>query len=149
MQEFVGSIWDHPCTVLCITTNPIIRSDGALVMGRGIAKQCVDRNPGVQFKFGDLVKRNGNVFQITTSTDNMRILALFPVKDHWKEQAKLSIIEESAIYLANLATLVFFRDSIFALPRPGCGNGGLDWGKVKPLIEPILPDNVHIIYNGS
>jgi len=31
------------------------------------------------------------------------------------------------------------------LPRPGCGNGQLDWSDVHPVIAPILPDSVHVI----
>jgi len=32
-----------------------------------------------------------------------------------------------------------------AIPAPGCGNGGLDWNKVKPLMEDKLADlPVHI-----
>ncbi len=149
MQEITGNIWDQPATIICITTNEIINKKGALVMGRGIAFQCVDRNPGIQFSFGELVKNNGSIFQVTQYLDIMsgRLLALFPVKQHWRQFAKLPIIEQSAIALGNFA--YHQRDAIFVLPRPGCSNGGLEWGDVKPRIEQLLPDNVHIVHEGG
>jgi len=145
MIEVEGNIWDYKCTVICITTNSIVRTDGALVMGRGIAKQCVDRNPGIQFKFGEVVKKNGSIMQITTLMDqgSLRLLALFPVKWHWKQSARLSIIDKSARDLSEYAN--FNPNAIFILPRPGCGNGNLLWEDVKPRIERILPNNVHVI----
>jgi len=149
MKEITGNIWDQPATIICITTNEIVRTDGALVMGRGIAKQCVRRNPGIQFYFGELVKNNGSIFQVTQYLDRPsgRLLALFPVKQHWKQYAKLAIIEQSAAALGNFA--YHQRDTIFLLPRPGCGNGGLEWDEVKPRIEQLLPDNVHIVHEGG
>jgi hypothetical protein len=32
------------------------------------------------------------------------------------------------------------------LPRPGCGNGQLDWAQVGPAIAPLLDDRVTIVY---
>jgi len=107
---------------------------------------CVGRNPGIQFSFGDLVRDNGSIFQVTQYLDKPsgRLLALFPVKQHWKQYAKLSIIEKSALALGSFAYQQY--DAIFTLPRPGCGNGGLEWSVVKSRIEQLLPDNVHIIH---
>lgn len=143
MIEIIGNIWDQKATVLCITTNGIIRNDGALVMGRGVAKQCVNRNPGINFQFGGLVKANGNHFQLTGLYDQFRELALFPVKVDWRKPAYLTLIEQSAARLSVCASNN--QDSIFILPRPGCGNGGLLWEDVKPKIVNLLPDNVYVI----
>mgnify|MGYP001580901715 CR=1 FL=1 len=57
--------------------------------------------------------------------------------------ADLELIKESASQLAVVAGA--YSNKTFVLPRPGCGNGGLKWEDVKPVIEPILPDNVHVI----
>ena len=142
MQEIIGNLWDQKATVLCITTNGTLRKDGALVMGRGVAKQCMDRNPGVQFKFGQAVQNFGNIFQYIETLDEARILAAFPVKHNWWEQANLELIMVSALSLNQLA--LSQPQAVIILPRPGCGNGGLDWMDVKPVIE-FLPNNVHVI----
>ena len=67
---------------------------------------------------------------------------MFPVKYNWWEQASLELIKESAIALKKAAE---FEDTII-LPRPGCGNGRLEWPTVKRVLEEVgLPDNVWII----
>jgi len=146
MIEVEGNIWDYKSTVICVTTNAVVKRNGALVMGRGVAKQCLDRNPGIDFVFGKAVSQNGSIMQILTELDqpSLRLLALFPVKQHWRQSAKLGIIERSATELGNLAEKT--PNSIFVLPRPGCGNGNLSWREVKPIIEHILPNNVHVIH---
>lgn len=50
MPEFRrGDMWTayEPADLFLITTNSTIRPDGALVMGRGIARQARDRFPGL------------------------------------------------------------------------------------------------------
>lgn len=64
------------------------------------------------------------------------------VKDHWQEDAKLSIIEESAICLDNWL-FDMTSDIRVDLNFPGIGNGKLKREDVLPLLE-RLPDNVHI-----
>jgi len=143
MKEIIGNLWDQQATVLCITTNGVIRNDGALVMGRGNAKECVMRNRGIEFVFGNLVRTNGNIVQLSGQYDGLRQLLLFPVKYHWSRPASMDLILQSTTALAEMAN--FNRDAIFILPRPGCGNGGLNWDVVKPYIENWLPDNVFVI----
>lgn len=145
MIEVKGNIWEYKATVICITTNEIVKKDGSLVMGRGVAKQCLDRNPGVEFEFGSLITENGSKFQVLKTIDSLslRLLAMFPVKQHWNQPAKLTIIQRSAQELGLIASQA--QNAIFVLPRPGCGNGGLNWDEVKPVIEFLLPNNVHII----
>ena len=145
MKEIVGNLWDQKATVLCITTNGVTRNDGALVMGRGVAKECTLRNRGIEFVFGDLVRARGNIVQLTGKYDELRQLLLFPTKHHWQRPASMDLIMKSTMALAEIASFKENKDVIFILPRPGCGNGGLDWRVVKPFIENWLPDNVHII----
>lgn len=61
---------------------------------------------------------------------------LFPTKKHWRNPSKLEYIEQGLIkFSENWDRLG--ADSI-AFPRLGCGNGGLDWEIVKPLMEKYL-----------
>jgi hypothetical protein len=74
----------------------------------------------------------------------------FPTKHHWRENSNIYLIKKSA---EELEALIRYRIQIklwdenvtILLPRPGCGNGGLNWSYVKPVIAPILSDNVTII----
>ena len=57
----------------------------------------------------------------------------FPTKKHWRKPSKLAYIDNG---------LKKFVDQYeergiweIAFPRLGCGNGGLDWADVAPLME--------------
>lgn len=145
MQELVGNLWDQD-GVLCITTNGDVRKDGALVMGRGVALQAAQRWPRLPFDIGAYIKRHGNVLhgRGLLDGDDYREIVCFPVKHHWREKADLTLIAESCRVLMLLAD-TYHWDRII-LPRPGCGNGQLDWEtEVKPVIAPLLDDRVFVI----
>lgn len=59
-----------------------------------------------------------------------------PTKAHWRSRSKLSDIKAG---LTSLREVIQGRhiDSI-AIPPLGCGNGGLDWSDVRPLIVEAL-----------
>ena len=143
MKEVFGNAWDYPANVFCITTNGTVKSsDGAGVMGRGIAAEAKKRFPGIDKKLGNMICKHGNHVYLATDFGSGD-LCFFPVKHNWWEKADLNLIKRSAMELASIAEA--FPETIFVLPRPGCGNGGLCWDLVKPVIEKILPDNVHVI----
>ena len=74
--------------------------------------------------------------------DGVRYLVNFPTKTHWRSKSKLSYIEEG---LSDLVRVIYeFDISSIALPPLGCGNGGLDWADVKPLIEAKLGNLEHV-----
>lgn len=62
----------------------------------------------------------------------------FPTKRHWREKSRyediMSGLASLREYLGN------FPGVRVALPALGCGNGGLDWAKVAPMIEEQLRD---------
>lgn len=173
MKEIVGNLWDYYgktfyCTtclapegtdhrythsrmigtgradttfVVCITTNGTVKANGEAVMGRGCAWEAKQRWPWLPKYLGDSIKEIGNLVQEFRDPPN---LITFPVKHHWMQQADLELIERSARRLKeDIAD--FAPNKTFMLPRPGCGNGRLTWFQVKPMLEPILPDNVWII----
>jgi len=141
MIEIQGNIWDAKCAFICITTCGDIKKNGDLVMGRGIAHQCANRNPGIAKQFAASVQEFGHVFTVTSHLDQGRQLVIFPTKYTWQQSSSMILIAQSVDQL-NLRA-VEFPDMIWALPRPGCSNGGLDWWEVKNAIS-YLPNNVHI-----
>lgn len=139
-----------------ITTNPCVRKDGRAVMGRGIAKQAADMFPGLAEKFGSILPNldpwEHPVFTIKTVGYHFGLgvmdckIGCFMVKDHWKNQARLDIIQNSCIRLTEILdtiTRVYGEPIRVDLNFPGIGNGGLSRDDVLPIIEQ-LPDNVHI-----
>jgi hypothetical protein len=83
---------------------------------------------------------------------------ILPVKRHWRDKADLQLIENSLLTLAYLvknhkaagpATAKRDRLRRVALPRPGCGNGGLKWGDVQPLVHTMLPGKEFIVIERS
>ena len=63
---------------------------------------------------------------------------LFPTKDHWKDPSKYEYIDSGLSYFAKNYNALKIQSCAF--PRIGCGLGGLDWEKVKALLEKHLGD---------
>jgi uncharacterized protein YwgA len=60
----------------------------------------------------------------------------FPTKDHWRSPSRLSEIERGLNYFA--AHFHEWGIASIAFPPLGCGNGGLSWGDVGPLMHSKL-----------
>src|SRR5271163_955499 len=144
MIESSFDIWvyhNQPGNIVCITTNGFVKTNGQAVMGRGCALEAKQRFPDLPLRFGIYLKRQGNtagyVFPSGHAYDDK--LLVFPVKHNWWETADLGLIAKSRTFLCGEA--IHNPDIIYHLPRPGCGNGKLDWETVEPYLE-ILPNNV-------
>lgn len=138
MQIVYADLWNlaHGA-VLAITTNGTVKKDGACVMGRGIAREAAEKFPELPYRLGNYLNRYGNRCFNLGIWENYRLVS-FPVKHNWWEKADISLIECSARQLVEMA-VKFNWERIF-LPRPGCGNGGLKWEQVKPVLENVLDD---------
>ena len=133
MQEIEGNLWDLEADWRCITTNGAVRKDGALVMGRGCAKQAATTYPGINLYLGKRIAEEGNRVHAVTRHN----LITFPVKHHWSDKADLELIKTS------MKELIGYHEKHnlgrVLVPRPGCGNGNRDWEtEVKPVLEPLL-----------
>ena len=148
MKEAVGNIWDSNADAIVITTNGFVKKDGSCVMGRGIALEAKARVPHIEYWLGDRINKEGNHVHIYwealghynghEGTEWYTDLVTFPVKHNWWEEADLELIERSAKELFDASEYPAWTS--VALPRPGCGNGKLNWEDVKPIIEPYLSD---------
>jgi hypothetical protein len=136
-----------------ITTNPIRRKDGAVVMGRGMAKQAADRFPKLPYHFGqvlDTVNKNpvphyvGTIGRYWLDGHPYGVkVGYFMVKDHWRNPASLDIIKRATGQLITCLDPPPFTHERVDLNFPGIGNGKLKREDVLPLLEE-LPDNVHV-----
>lgn len=142
MIDVTGDLWEYPADVRAITTNGFVRKDGTCVMGRGCAAQATERYPGIDLKLGRLIQEHGNrCFYMRFGWDP--ILA-FPVKHHWREKADIALIKKSCGEAMEMADKWNWRTIV--LPRPGCGNGGLDYYEdVLPEIALLLDDRFRVI----
>jgi O-acetyl-ADP-ribose deacetylase (regulator of RNase III) len=113
------------------------------VMGKGIALQFKNKwpennrayeiackkkeiRPGRMFVFdsGGLVKPN--------------YIINFPTKDHWRGKSRIEYIRDGLVDLVEQVKRLGIRS--IAIPPLGCGNGGLDWEEVRPLIKRAFAD---------
>lgn len=135
-----GNIIEADAEVLVNTVN----CEG--FMGKGIALQFKKAFPE-NFKAYERACRAeevqpGRMFVFSTgSMMNPKYIINFPTKRKWRESSRMEDIE------SGLAALVKeirrLKVSSVAVPPLGCGHGGLDWRKVRPLIErafTALPD---------
>ncbi len=113
------------------------------VMGKGIALQFKQAFPD-NFRAYARACRAGEVQlgrMLTVATDrltNPRYIINFPTKRHWRGKSRLEDI--TAGLDALLAEVRRLGIRSIAVPPLGCGNGGLDWAEVRPLIEAALGD---------
>jgi O-acetyl-ADP-ribose deacetylase (regulator of RNase III) len=69
----------------------------------------------------------------------------FPTKNHWRNPSRLEWIEAGLVNFVSEYSNSGITD--IAFPRLGCGNGGLSWDDVQPLMERYLinlPINVYV-----
>jgi hypothetical protein len=132
--------WTLP-NVYLFTGNAVIKNNGAIVMGRGAAKQVRDSYKDIDKAFGAIIERDPTVSLAWVSLPNDQHLGWFKVKDHWRENAKVEHIKGSAETLSRIATRR--PNIVFHMNYPGIGNGRLDKELVEPIIQ-NLPDNVRI-----
>ncbi|MCP4539460.1 MAG: hypothetical protein GY832_20170 [Chloroflexi bacterium] len=146
-------LWESPGLpgMWVVTTNSYIKHNGALVMGRGAARQAMDKLPNIEYLSGAAVERiSGRDFAkaygflvVVPPTDTAVGFGVFQVKWHWKDPANLGLIQMSVSALAEYADIN--PDVSIRMNYPGIGNGRLKRSEVGPLLTP-LPENVTICW---
>lgn len=107
------------------------------VMGKGLASALKSKYPEMFKAYREICKNQLlDIGQLWLWKGPDRWVLNFPTKKHWRQPSKLSYIE------AGLKKFVaqYERRGIreIAFPRLGCGNGGLNWEDVRPLMEHYL-----------
>lgn len=106
-------------------------------MGKGIAYQFKMKFPENNKDYISACKTGKlHIGSLHFYKEEGKTIINFPTKDKWRENSKISYIEVGLKELVRL--LPELSVSVIAIPPLGCGNGGLIWQEVKPLIEKII-----------
>lgn len=138
-----GNLLDAPTEALVNTVNEVG------VMGKGVALMFRERFPENARIYVEASKagevRVGRV--LATPTDELfpKWIIHFPTKKHWRNPSKLEWVREGLDDLVRVVRELGIRS--VAIPPLGCGNGGLEWRHVKPMIENAVAElsDVHVI----
>jgi len=113
------------------------------VMGKGLALQFKRRFPS-NFEVYEQACRQGEVqvgrmlVVATAARSGPRLIINFPTKKHWKHPSRLEYVREGLVALVREVKTRGVRS--IAIPPLGCGNGGLAWSDVRPLIDLALTE---------
>ncbi|MGN0374928.1 MAG: macro domain-containing protein, partial [Butyrivibrio sp.] len=123
----IGNIFDSTCSTIVNTVNCVG------VMGKGIALEFKKKYPEMFMEYVLKCDR-GEVKPGTPYfyKDNEISILNFPTKDHWRSPSRLSyVIDGLNWFVENYEK--YCIESI-AFPPLGCGNGGLTWNVVGPIM---------------
>ncbi|MDI9881303.1 type II toxin-antitoxin system antitoxin DNA ADP-ribosyl glycohydrolase DarG [Flectobacillus longus] len=114
------------------------------VMGKGIALQFKSMFPR-NFKLYASACKNKEIQigQLLVNEEESlltgkKIIINFPTKTHWRLPSEYQYIETGLVELIKVIKENNIKS--IAIPPLGAGNGGLDWNKVKQLLEKYLKD---------
>lgn len=128
-----GNILDSEAEALINTVNTVG------VMGKGIALQFKKAYHNNFKAYSEACKKNevqvGKLF--VTKDSNLvsgeKYIINFPTKTDWRKPSEYSYIEAGLDNLIEI--LPKYKIKSLAIPPLGAGNGGLEWEKVKKIIE--------------
>lgn len=124
----IGNLFESSAQTLVNTVNCVG------VMGKGIALEFKKRYPAM---FQDYVKRcDAGLVQLGQPYHFSDLFGTsiinFPTKKHWRSASRLQDIERGLDYF--VAHYQEWGIQSVAFPPLGCGNGGLEWADVGPLM---------------
>ena len=130
----IGNLFESSTQTLVNTINCVG------VMGKGIALEFKKRYPEMFREYESLCSKGLIIPGVPYYYNDLSGASIlnFPTKDHWRSPSKLSYI---------ISGLKWFRENYgslgiksIAFPPLGCGNGGLSWDIVGPIMYLMLND---------
>lgn len=138
-----GNVLESPAEALVNTVNTVG------VMGKGIALQFKKEFSVNTKKYEDACKKGlidiGKLLVVRDASlaTGEKVIINFPTKRDWRKPSEYSYIEAGLKDLVRIIHEENIRS--IAIPPLGAGNGGLDWQRVKKILEQYLsPLNVEI-----
>jgi O-acetyl-ADP-ribose deacetylase (regulator of RNase III) len=140
-----SSLFDSPAQTLVNTVNTVG------VMGKGIAKEFKERYPEMFREYSRICRRGDlSIGSLHLWRSNRQWVLNFPTKTTWKKPSSLEYVRLGLEkFVATYKDLGIVSASF---PPLGCGNGGLNWQDVRPIMEshlhrltiPVYIHNVHV-----
>lgn len=133
IKYITGDILESNADALINTVNTVG------VMGKGIALQFKKAYHNNYKAYVDACKRNeieiGKVFIVKDSnlSSGEKYIINFPTKKDWRKPSEYSFIDAGLDDLVRV--IKEYKIKSVAIPPLGAGNGGLEWEKVKKIIE--------------
>jgi O-acetyl-ADP-ribose deacetylase (regulator of RNase III) len=133
-------LYDITGNLLASTSEALVNTVNTVgVMGKGIALQFKKQFPNnykayqKACKEGKVVIGKMFVFEEQSLLSGKKLIINFPTKTDWRKPSEYNYIERG---LEDLINVIQERNiKSIALPPLGAGNGGLDWVRVRLLIE--------------
>ena len=135
MQFTTGNLLEAEVAALVNTVNTVG------VMGKGLALMFKERFPENYTAYvkacraGEVQTGQMFVFPVEEKS-GLQWIVNFPTKQHWRLPTKIEWVRDGLVALRD--TIQDKQISSIALPPLGCGNGGLQWSVVRPLVEEVL-----------
>lgn len=152
-----GDLWEYQTAIggewVVIPTNMTIKKNGNAVLGRGVAKQALDKYPLLDMWYGNILKMHqekvGEDHYIGFAIDYTLGLIMFPVKDYWSEKAQMDILKWSFKQLRLF--LLLNPNQKVVMPVVGIGFGEIPIKKVEHLMEKYFKgiSNIVVVYRGD
>jgi hypothetical protein len=138
--------------MIVVTTNSFIKHNGALVMGRGAAKEARDMVKGIDLECGRAITKRKEHDTFAMYQDMYGFVeirpwtrpgkggfGIFQVKHNFKDKAQIDLINYSCQTLAQWIRANEFKCPV-RMNFPGIGNGQLSRDKVEPILQAHFKD---------
>lgn len=156
MREIQGDLFEQQAEAIVIPTNTelVWRENGTVpisVMGAGVAKAAAERfapgnttNP-LGRELGRRINLYGgeHIYAIQRCGLLWPYYVCLPTKRDWRKPSDLILIWDMVDELVQLTNTMGWQ--AVAMPRLGCGWGGLDWARVKPYLARTLDDRFIVV----
>ena len=138
LSYVTGNIVDDRAQVLVNTVNSQLSEHGNPVMGKGVALEFKNRFPSIMKEYGAAISsgelRPGRAMLF--DLPDGRKWAALATKDSFRDPSREEWVEAGLKELGDKVRAAGLTS--VALPPPGCGNGGLDWKRVEPMVHGAL-----------
>ncbi|MBU1260918.1 MAG: macro domain-containing protein [Planctomycetes bacterium] len=139
IKVLIGNMFETKAQTLVNTVNCVG------VMGKGIAQEFKKRFPDMYKEYIDLCNSHQVKLSIPYHYKDIFNVSIvnFPTKDHWRAMSRLDNIRKGLdIFVEKYKE---WGIKSVAFPPLGCGNGGLEWRVVGPVIyKKLLAVNIPV-----